>query len=31
MTIMEAFKIMSDNFDDDEEVGAYVRMLPTIP
>ena len=31
MTIMEAFKIMSDHFDDDEELGAYVRMLTTIP
>ena len=31
MTIMEAFKIMSDHFDDNEELGAYVRMLTTIP
>ena len=31
MTIMQAFKIMSDHFDDDEELGAYVRMLTTIP
>ena len=31
MTIMEAFKIMSDHFDDDEELVAYVRMLTTIP
>ena len=31
MTIMEAFKIMSEHFDDNEELGAYIRMLTTIP
>tara|TARA_B100000287_G_scaffold360266_1_gene352587 strand:+ start:476 stop:706 length:231 start_codon:yes stop_codon:yes gene_type:complete len=31
MTIMEAFKIMSEHFEDNEELGAYIRMLTTIP
>tara|TARA_B100000424_G_scaffold95868_1_gene72037 strand:+ start:102 stop:302 length:201 start_codon:yes stop_codon:yes gene_type:complete len=31
MTIMEALKIMCEQFDDDKVLGAYIRMLTQIP
>ena len=31
MTIMEALKIMCQQFDDDKVLGAYIRMLTQIP
>ena len=31
MTIMEALKIMCEQFDDDRVLGAYIRMLTQIP
>jgi len=31
LTIMEALIIMSEHFDDDRELGAYIRMITKIP
>ena len=31
MTIMEALKIMCEQFDNDKVLGAYIRMLTQIP
>tara|TARA_B100000287_G_scaffold431432_1_gene488658 strand:- start:970 stop:1215 length:246 start_codon:yes stop_codon:yes gene_type:complete len=31
MNIMQALKIMCDHFDDDRQLGRYIRMLTDIP
>jgi hypothetical protein len=31
MTIMDALKIMCEHFDDDNDLGSYIRMLTNIP
>ena len=31
LTIMEALRIMSDYFEDDKELGHYIRMLTKVP
>ena len=31
LTLIEALKIMSDYFEDDKELGQYIRMLTKIP
>jgi len=31
LTLIEALKIMSDYFEDDKELGQYMRMLTKIP
>ena len=31
MTIMDALRIMAEHFEDDAELGSYIRMLTDIP
>ncbi len=31
MTIMDALRIMCEHFDDDNDLGSYIRMLTNIP
>jgi len=31
MTIMDALRIMAEHFEDDTELGSYIRMLTDVP